>query len=399
MLTEVEMRRLSLILAQCLLVLLSACASPQPPSAPPPSLFADADFGAPVEPVGSAGLFTLSPAMRAYLKSSSFSVQLRDNGLEHGLLNALYSKSDLQLEYDSSRTRTAAETYAARSGNCLSLVIMTAAFAKELGMTVRYQSVQMEESWSHAGDLYLVSSHVNIVLGHHPRAAFDDSANRELVVDFVPSKDAAHFHARPLEEEDIVSQFMNNRAVETLMDDHINDAYWWARAAIKTRATNAAAYNTLGVIYQRRGKLALAERSYRIALDHEPENVVVMQNLGPMLAQMGRTAEAQELARRAARIQPTPPFHYFDQGMVALQDGNYGAARDLFEREVKRAPDSDEFHFWLAVTLLRMGEASAAREQLALAVDTSTRADTRQLYSAKLTHLRQLAAATGSHLR
>lgn len=394
------MRRLSLVLAQCLLVLLSACASTQaPPAAPPPSLFADAAFGPPIEPVGGAGLFTLSPAMRAYLKSPAFAVHLRDAGLEHGLLNALYSKSDLQLEYDSSRTRTAAETYAARSGNCLSLVIMTAAFAKELGMTVRYQSVQVEQTWSREGGLYLISSHVNIVLGHRPRAAFDESAEHELAVDFLPSGDAGQLHARPLEEEDIVAQFMNNRAVETLMQGRLNDAYWWARASIETRATNTAAYNTLGVIYQHHGNLDLAERAYRIALQHEPDNIVVMQNLGPMLAQMGRTAEAQALAQRAAKIQPTPPFHYFDQGMAALKGGNYGAARDMFEREVKRAPDSDEFHFWLAVALLRLGETQEAREQLALAVDTSTRADTRQLYSAKLTHLRQLAASTGTHIR
>jgi Tfp pilus assembly protein PilF len=394
------MRRLSLVLVQCLLALLSGCASTHtPPAAPEPSLFADEAFSPPSEPVGGAGLFTLSPAMRAYLKSPAFTTHLRDSGLEHGLLNALYSKNDLQLEYDSSRTRTAAETYAARSGNCLSLVIMTAAFARELGMTVRYQSVDVEETWSRNSGLYLVASHVNIVLGHRPRAAYDESASRELVVDFVPSKDAANFHARQLEEDDIVSLFMNNRAVETMIQGHLNDAYWWARAAIEARPSNVAAYNTLAVIYQRHGKLDLAERAYRVALQHEPENIVVMQNLAPILAQMGRTAEAQELAQRAAKIQPTPPFHYFDQGMVALRDGNYGAARDMFEREVRRAPDYDEFHFWLAVTLLRMGEAREAREQLALAVDTSTRADNKQLYSAKLTHLRQLAASTGSRIR
>jgi len=394
------MRRLSLVLAQCLLVLLSGCASTHTPSAaPPPALFADAAFGPPSEPVGGAGLFTLSPAMRAYLKSPAFTTHLRDKGLERGLLNALYSKNDLQLEYDSSRTRTAAETYAARSGNCLSLVIMTAAFARELGMTVRFQSVAVEETWSRNSGLYLIASHVNIVLGHQARAAYDETAGHELVVDFAPSKDAATFHARQLEEEDIVSLFMNNRAVETMIQGRLADAYWWARAAIEARPSNVAAYNTLAVIYQRRGKLDLAERAYRLALQHEPENVVVMQNLAPILAQMGRTAEAQELAQRAAKIQPTPPFHYFDQGMVALRNGNYDAARDLFEREVKRAPDYDEFHFWLAVTLLRMGEAREAREQLALAVDTSTRADSKQLYSAKLTHLRQLASSGASQVR
>ena len=205
------MRRLSMILAQCLLVLLSACASTHaPPAPPPPSLFADADFGPPIEPVGSADLFTLSPAMRDYLKSRAFAAHLRDSGPETGLLNALYSKTDLQLEYDSSRTRTAAETYAARSGNCLSLVIMTAAFAKELGLKVRYQSVEVEESWSRVNGIYLASTHVNIVLGHRPRAAYDASADQDLVVDFVPSRAASHFHARQLEEPDIVARlFMN----------------------------------------------------------------------------------------------------------------------------------------------------------------------------------------------
>jgi Tfp pilus assembly protein PilF len=393
------MRRLSLILAACLVVLTSGCASTQAPPAPPPSLFADAAFGPPLEPVGGAGLFTISPEMRAYLKSPAFMSRLRDDGPEHGLLNALYSKTDLQLEYDSSRTRTAAETYAARSGNCLSLVIMTAAFAKELGMTVRYQNVAVEESWSRSNGLYLISTHVNIVLGHRPRSGLDESANRELVVDFVPSSAAGHFRARPLEQEDILALFMNNRAVETLMQGRLDDAYWWARAAIQTRPAEATAYNTLGVIYQRHGQLGQAEQAYRVALQHEPDNILVMQNLGPMLAQTGRTAEAQAMAQRVAKIQPIAPFHYFDEGMAAFRGGNYGTARDMFEREVKRAPDYDEFHFWLGVTLLRLGEAKAAREQLALAVDTSTRADTRQLYSAKLSHLRRLAASAGNPVR
>jgi hypothetical protein len=57
---------------------------------------------------------------------------------------------------------------------------------------------------------------------------------------------------------------------------------------------------------------------------------------------------------------------------------------------VKRAPYYDEFHFWLAASLLQLGDTKMAREQLTLAMDTSTRKDTHNLYSAKLAHLRQL---------
>ena len=46
----------------------------------------------------------------------------------------------------------------------MSLVIMTAAFAKELGLRVNYQNVIIDDSWSRHGGLYLLSGHVNLVL-------------------------------------------------------------------------------------------------------------------------------------------------------------------------------------------------------------------------------------------
>ena len=57
------------------------------------------------------------------------------------LLEALYTQGELRLEYDARRTRTAAEAFDARMGNCLSLVIMTAAFATEMQLQVRFQDV------------------------------------------------------------------------------------------------------------------------------------------------------------------------------------------------------------------------------------------------------------------
>jgi len=384
-------RLASLLIASILL--LTGCASVAPPPAPPP-LFADTSFKPPSEPIGAHDLFTLSPPMQAYLHSPAFEAHLRSKGLERGLIDALYSKRDLKLEYDSSRTRTAAETYAARAGNCLSLVVMTAAFARELGMTVRFRSVLTDETWSRNGGLYLVASHVNIALGHRRPAAllYDESSEHELVVDFLPPPDASRLRSRQLEENDIVVLYLNNRAAEALVQGNVDDAYWWARAAVATTPPNATAYNTLGVVYQRHGDLAMAERAFRTALAREPESVVVMQNLGPLLARTGRPAEAAELARRVASIEPVAPFEYFDKGMAALKAGDYAGARRQFEREIRRAPYYDEFHFWLAVALVRLGEPSAAREQLALAIDTSTRSDNRQLYSAKLAHLKRLSA-------
>lgn len=380
------------------LSLLAGCASVQPPAAPLPP-FADTRFAPPAVRIGAEDLFTLSPAMRSYLNSPAFNRHLRQSGPRRGLVEALYSKTDLKLEYESSKTRTAAETYADRSGNCLSLVIMTAAFAKELRMPVRFRSVDVGNAWSRKADLYLGSAHVNIAVGEPVDSGFRSSGlNEFLVVDFIPQDEAMRLRAHDLDEDDIVALYMNNRAAEMLVQDRIDDAYWWARAAVDKRPGLIAALNTLAVIYTRHGALALAEQTYRTALAREPENVMVMRNLQPVLNALGKDAEAQVMARRIASIEPFPPYHHFDQGMLALRAGDFGKARGLFEREVRRAPYNDEFLFWLGVAHLRLGDVKHAREQIAKAVDNSTRRETRQLYSAKLAQLRRVSA-TGTHIR
>jgi hypothetical protein len=94
--------------------------------------------------------------MRRYL-AVDISDQIRTKGAQAGLVDALYRRAQLKLEYDAATTKTAAEAFDARSGNCLSLVLMTAALAHELQVPVRYQSAYMEEAWSRNGNLLFAS--------------------------------------------------------------------------------------------------------------------------------------------------------------------------------------------------------------------------------------------------
>jgi Tfp pilus assembly protein PilF len=375
-----------------LLVLLSGgiggCAAPTASINPKAELFADSAFSPPSERVDAADLFTLSPEMRDYLHSAGFSTLIRSKGKERGLLEALYTKGKLKLDYDASYTRNAAETFRDRMGNCMSLVIMTAAFAKELDMTVRYQSVDME-TWSRNGDFYLMNGHVNIMLGSRNTMS-DVLPERVLVVDFEPVPPSEALGSHLLSEDEIVSMYQNNRAAEALVRGQLDDAYWWARAAVARDPSSAIPMNTLAVIYERHGNRPLAERVYRAALEREPENPNTLRNFETVLAALGKTVEAQAVAKRLASLEPVPPFEYFHRGVAAFRDGQYDRARDLFRREVKRAPYNDEFHFWLAASYLRLGKLDDARDELALAVDNSTQTDTRKRYSAKLAHLRQL---------
>src|SRR5205823_9407557 len=89
----------------------------------------------------------------------------------------------------------AAEAFEARSGNCLSLVLMTAALARELGLEVRYQRVFSEDSWSRVGDIYVGSSHVNLTLGHRSGDPRPLNGERVFTIDFMPVRPGVKYRA------------------------------------------------------------------------------------------------------------------------------------------------------------------------------------------------------------
>jgi len=113
--------------ALLLCLMLAACAT-TPVLPPAAGLFRDALFAAPSETISAADIFALSAEMRRYL-DEDVARQVRNQGARQALLDALYTRGELKLEYDAVRTRNAAQAFADRSGNCLALVIMTAAFA------------------------------------------------------------------------------------------------------------------------------------------------------------------------------------------------------------------------------------------------------------------------------
>jgi hypothetical protein len=350
-------------------------------------VFDDADFAPPAEPINGAAALEVSPEMRAYLKAG-IAPRIGVRGPRHGLFEAM--REDLSIDYDAAITRTAAEAFAARSGNCLSLVMLTAAFARELGVPVSYQEVVGVDTWSRSGGFTFHSGHVNLSLERAAARYWTSDPDPPMTVDFVPISDALQRVARPIDETTVIAMYLNNRAAEILADGDPARAYWWARESIRTAPAFVPAYNTLGVIYGRRGLPQQAELTLRVVLEREPANVQALSNLGKLFADEGRTGEAHALEERRAAIEPYPPFYFYDQGLRALQRDDSRAALVLFAKELKRMPYDDELHFAIAVANLRLGKVQPAREHLLAALDNSTTRSRHELYAAKLSHLREL---------
>lgn len=383
------MKRVRLLAVLGLVWLLGACASTPLPEAPgpPPGLFIDNAFDPPSQRIDAREVFALSPAMKRYLEVE-IAPQLRSMGLQRGLVDALHSKAKLRLDYDTEVTRTAAEAFDARAGNCLALVVMSAALAKHLELPIQFQALIGHETWSRSGDLSFVNGHVNITVARRlidRLAAFD--AKTDLRLDFGALPAGRGSLLQVVSEATIVSMFMNNRAAESLVRGEIANAYAYARQAVVQAPDFAGAYNTLGVVYQRRGLATAAERAYRHALERDAVHLAAMLNLARLLEGEGRSAEAAPWRSKLTKLEAEPPFHHFDLGRAAAQAGDFKAARMHILREMRRDPDYHEFHFWLAVSLYGLGEVEQARSHLTLAMNNSTTRREQSLYASKLQRL------------
>jgi tetratricopeptide (TPR) repeat protein len=372
------------------LAVLPGCATLAPPSASP-GLLHDALFAHPPRPAEAGAAMALDEPMRAYLRSTLAS-GVQQQGKARALTDALYVRDGLRLDYDASVTRTAAQAFAARSGNCLSLVLMTAALAREMGLEVNFQSVRLDDAFSRSGDLTLRSGHVNLVIGPRPPVARWQVMNtvpdvNRLQVDFLPPDDLRGLRTQPITESTVLAMFMNNRAAEALARHQTAEAYAWVREALQTDPGFWPAVNTLGVVYQQAGHLAAAAAAFEQLLAQDSSQVAAMWNLAQVLQAQGRDAEAARWTVQRLALEPVPPYHYQQLGEMALARGAWALAREHFRSEQRITGDSPELQLGLAQAHYRLGDWGAARQALQQAINTSANAVQQARYTGKLAWL------------
>lgn len=353
-------------------------------------LFHDPLF-TPVNDFPVTEIFSVNQAMTDFL-ATEITPQLRRGNIPRALYEAISKKGRFWLEYDSTRTRTASEAFESRRGNCMSLVLMTAALAKSLGLDVHYQKVSVDDLWSRDQDTLILVGHVNIILGDpHWKDPFVRTTDSSIIVDFLPLDEARGLRGIEIREATVIAMFLNNRAAEELAAGRLDAAYGFARRAIHADPTFQGAINTLGVLYRRHGNLAEAETVFRILLEGAPDNTLVLANLAVTLRDQGKIEESRRLTQRLKELEPIAPFHYLDLAHAAMARNEFVAALEYFKRELDRNPGSHEAHFGLARVYLELGNLEAARNHLGEAVKNSGTREDRERYTNKLDRLRVMS--------
>ena len=132
--------------------------------------------------------------------------------------------------------------------------------------------------------------------------------------------------------------------------------------ALSLSPNNAAAHTYLGVIYDRKGDLAAAQRHFEAAAKIEPTSPSARNNLGAVLLKRGFTKQAAEQFEASLKLNKSQPSALVNLAQIRFASGtpaDLRTARELFEQAHAIAPDV-EIARALVVIALRLTDRDAA---------------------------------------
>jgi Flp pilus assembly protein TadD len=323
----------------------------------------------------ASDVLRLTPEMQSFVDDH---IDRRDTSYVklHQLLYAVINEGSFNLEY-TDLTHTAAETFDARNGNCLSFTNMFVALARDAGLKVSFQEVDIPPDWTMEGDTYILSRHMNIYidLGYHG----------EHVVDFNIDDFRSTYDRRKVSDGRAIAHFYSNRGVERLQNHDRIQAFLLFRQAIEFDEDFAPAWNNLGTLYKRAGFMDYAEASFLQALDvGSDRGLLPMSNLARLYAARGDTERAEYYRGRVRYHRSRNPYYQYHLAREAFQDRDYEKAIDYLQRAIRQKEWEDSFYFLLGLSYLQIGDEKKARQWLSKAEEVAESEALKRNYHNKL---------------
>ena len=316
-------------------VLLGACAAPGPvrPTLTDAQLLAGAPLPAAVDlapPISAAEASGLDADMRAFVAASVGKAS--DPGYKLGrLFDGMRSDGLFRLVYSGIETRPASVTFRERRGNCLSFTLMFVALAREAGLAVKYQVVDVPPQWSSDSELIVVRSHINAVV----KTSFD----HDTLVDFNLFDAKGKYSRRTVDDAWVLGLFYANVGAEALIDKDYELAFRYLRESARTAPMLPAAWINLGALYSRLHAYDYAESAYLRALAVDANNPSAATNLARLYATLGEHALAEVYRQRVRHYQEANPYYHYALAQRLYESGRFDSAVDELRRALRLKRD------------------------------------------------------------
>jgi tetratricopeptide (TPR) repeat protein len=130
---------------------------------------------------------------------------------------------------------------------------------------------------------------------------------------------------------------------------------------VEAQPGSATGHYNLALAYTQRGKVDLAEKSYRKALELDPDLVEAWVNLGGVLMLKWDFKGSLEANREALRRKDDLVLAHYNSGQASLYLGDAEGLVNSSRRVVELDPNHAAGNYFLAVGLLAVGRIEDAR--------------------------------------
>ena len=293
------------------------------------------------------------------------------------LLTAVMHPESLGLEYDAGATYTAQEVFSRRRANCLAFTNFVVALMREVGLKVHYNEVEVPYEWD-------MSNNSTLILYKHINAIVRLRNMPDKVVDIAMGEYDTSYKQRKISDTLALAQHYNNRAMEFLMQDNYPEAIRYMAAALDIDPGVSYFWSNLGAVYRRSSRLEAAELAYRLALQHDPSDLVAISNAARLYDQLGEQETAQALHERAEHFRKINPYYRYRQGLDAFARTEYLYALEHMNAAIRHYNKEHRFYFLRSAIYSRLGNDKQAEENLLKAISLTDDAKQNSRYRRKM---------------
>lgn len=318
----------------------------------------------------------ISPEIRRYIDQLPGQASPEE---KWSLLVQQFRDGLFEVEFDTFATLPVAETFLRRKGNCLSVTMLLAAMAREIGVKASFNQVEVPPKQIREREVAVNFRHINLLV---------ELPEGRQVIDFgVVDFDIA-FASATVPDRVALSQYYNNNAVADLVSGEWARAFLRLRKAVELAPGNSDFWVNLGVLYEKVGEYDLATDAFIQALQLNRLNLVAARNLERVANDAGHGGLIGGLVTSVERLRNDDPGLVYFEARDAYEEGKYAEAKRLLKRVVNKAADDHRLHFLMGITSYRLqdfGESTRhLREAFALVRDRQIKKGyRRQLFELK----------------
>lgn len=267
-------------------------------------------------------------------------------------------------------------------GNCMSLAILTTAYAKLLGLYFSYRNVYTLPIFSKKEDVILSSSHVQTVI-YDPSFVADDNffyfSPSGITIDYFPNKN--NRRGGTFSYNTFVAMYYKNIAADALADKNLAKSFMYASTTYKYDTKNIETINLLAVIHRRAGDVKTAEAIYKIGIDRGKPNIALLSNYIMLLKSQQRMEEVSFLQSKMEELDDPSPYKSLTQAYVATQNNDIKQAERHFKKALKKAPYLNQAYMELYRIYIKQQKMEMAQAMLVKALEWTYELDEKKLYN------------------